>query len=70
MLGRAIVVAQTPVDLFVSQLPQGPVRDGMMRMMAHYDRYGFVGGNALVLRSILWREPRCLANYLSGLASG
>jgi hypothetical protein len=46
------------------------VRDAMMRMMAHYDRYGFAGGNALVLRSILGREPRCLANYFSALASG
>ena len=35
VLGRAIVAAQTPVDQFASQLPEGPVRDGMMRVMAH-----------------------------------
>jgi uncharacterized protein YbjT (DUF2867 family) len=48
--------------------PQGPVRDAMMPMMAHYDRCGFAGGNALVLRSMLGREPRSLANYFSELA--
>jgi len=69
VLGRAIVAARTPVDQFASQLPEGPVCDGMMRMTAHYDRYGFAGGNALVLRSILGREPRFLANYFSALAS-
>jgi hypothetical protein len=41
----------------------------MTRMMSHYDRYGFAGGNALVLRTILGREPRSLSDYFRELAS-
>ena len=37
-------------------------------MNAHYDEYGFPGGNALVLRAILGREPRSLEQYIYELA--
>ena len=43
---------------------------GMRRMMAHYDKHGLPGGNPLVLRSILGREPRSLKDYFRELASG
>jgi hypothetical protein len=36
-------------------------------MIAHYDRYGLPGGNPLVLRAILGREPRTLIDYLREL---
>lgn len=39
-------------------------------MMAHYDEHGFPGGNALVLRAILGREPRTLEQYFRDLADG
>ena len=39
------------------------------RMMAHYDSHGLPGGNPLVLRSILGREPRSLKDYFRELAS-
>src|SRR6201992_162285 len=39
-LGRPITAVQTPLDEFASQLPAGPFRDGMTRMMAHYDKHG------------------------------
>ena len=42
----------------------------MTRMMAHYDKHGLPGGNPLVLRSILGREPRSLKDYFRELASG
>jgi hypothetical protein len=41
----------------------------MRRMMAHYDRHGLPGGNPLVLRAILGREPRSLKDYFRELAA-
>lgn len=69
VLGRPITAVEMPLDQFASQLPEGPFREGMRRMMAHYDRYGLPGGNALVLRTILGREPRSLHDYFRELAS-
>jgi hypothetical protein len=37
-------------------------------MYAAYDQYGFNGGNALVLRAILGREPRTLRQFFAELA--
>jgi uncharacterized protein YbjT (DUF2867 family) len=53
----------------IAQIPGGAMREGMQKMYAHYDRYGFPGGNALVLRAILRREPRRLQQYLHELAN-
>ncbi len=69
VLGRPITAVQIPLDEFASQLPEGPFRDGMRRMMAHYDRHGLPGGNPQVLRAILDREPRSLKDYFRELAS-
>jgi uncharacterized protein YbjT (DUF2867 family) len=70
VLGRPITAVQIPLDEYSSQLPEGAFRDGMTRMMAHYDRHGLPGGNPLVLRAILGREPRSLAQYFRELAAG
>jgi len=69
VLGRPITAVQIPLDEFASRLPEGAFRDGMKRMMAHYDKHGLHGGNSLVLRSILGREPRSLTDYFRELAS-
>ena len=69
VLGRPISAVQIPLDQFAAQLPEGPFRDGMRRMMAHYDRHGLPGGNPLVLRAILGREPRSLKDYFQELAA-
>ena len=69
VLGKPITAVQIPVEQFASQLLEGPFRDGMTRMMTHYDEHGLPGGNALVLRSILGREPRTLEDYFRELAS-
>jgi uncharacterized protein YbjT (DUF2867 family) len=69
VLGRMITAAQIPLDQFASQLPEGPFRDGMTRMMAQYDRHGLPGGNAVTLRAILRREPRTLTEYFQELAA-
>jgi uncharacterized protein YbjT (DUF2867 family) len=70
ILGRPIAAVQIPLDEFAAQLPEGPFRDGMKRMMAYYDRHGLPGGNAVVLRTILGREPRSLTDYFAELAAG
>jgi uncharacterized protein YbjT (DUF2867 family) len=69
VVGRPITAVQIPLERFASQLPEGAFRAGMTRMMAHYDGHGLPGGNALVLRAILGREPRSLKEYFAELAS-
>jgi hypothetical protein len=64
-LGRTITAVQIPLERFASQLPEGPFRDGMRLMMAHYDKHGLPGGNPLVVRAILGREPRSLKDYFA-----
>ncbi len=44
--------------------------DGFRRLREHYDRYGFAGGNALVLRAILGREPHGFADVWRALSDG
>jgi uncharacterized protein YbjT (DUF2867 family) len=53
----------------IAQIPAGAMREGMQKMYAHYDRYGFPGGNAVVLRAILGRTPRPLRQYFYELAN-
>ncbi|TPG25578.1 SDR family oxidoreductase [Mycolicibacterium hodleri] len=43
--------------------------DGLGAMFADYDGFGFHGGNALVLRTILGREPRSVAAFLAEQAT-
>lgn len=52
-----------------AHMPDSTIREGFRRMYADYDQYGFPGGNALVLRTILGREPRTLNQYIYKLAS-
>ena len=70
-LGRTIEAGELPLDKWaqVAHIPDGSVKEGMMHMFANYDQYGFPGGNALVLRAILGREPRTLRQYIQELAA-
>ncbi|HEY1806911.1 MAG TPA: NmrA family NAD(P)-binding protein [Acidobacteriaceae bacterium] len=45
-------------------LQAGPERNGLKRMYEDFDRHGLPGGNPLVLRAVLEREPRTLLDYL------
>jgi uncharacterized protein YbjT (DUF2867 family) len=69
-LGFPVTAVQVPFDEWAwsANLPQGPLREGMHRLFDDYDRHGFPGGNALVLRGVLQREPRTLAQYVKELA--
>ena len=70
VIGRPITASQLPADEFTARMPEGSFRDGMTRMLAHYDRHGLPAGNALVLRTILGREPRTLKEFFRELATG
>jgi uncharacterized protein YbjT (DUF2867 family) len=69
VIGREVDARESPFEESgTAQIPAGPLRDGLARMTAHYDAHGFSGGNALVLRSVLGREPRTLEAYVRELA--
>lgn len=70
-LGRTIEAGEPSFAEWAQtvQMAEGPLREGLAIMNADYDRYGFPGGNALVLRAILGREPRTLQHYIQELAS-
>jgi hypothetical protein len=69
-LNRVIQAGEPGFDEWAkrAEIPEGPVREGLRKMYAHYDQFGFPGGNALVLRAILEREPRTLRAFVSELA--
>lgn len=67
VLGRPVEAVETPFSKL--PVPAGPVREAMGRMMANYDRYGFAGGNGLVLSAVLGRAPRTLRQYVEELAA-
>ena len=68
-LGKPIEAAEPGFDEWAeaAELPDGPRREGMRKMYAVYDEFGFPGGNPLVLRTILEREPRTMRAYLQEL---
>jgi uncharacterized protein YbjT (DUF2867 family) len=70
-LGRKIEAGESSSEEWAktAQIPEGPIREGLATMNADYDQYGFPGGNAIVLRAILGREPRTLRQYIYELAS-
>jgi uncharacterized protein YbjT (DUF2867 family) len=69
-LGRRIESSLMDFDEWADRagLPAGPRRSGMQRLYANYDRCGFHGGNGVILRSVLGREPRALRPYFRELA--
>lgn len=74
-IGHPVEAGEPSFDQWAqaAHIPAGSSRmDGMRTMYANYDQYdqyGFPGGNALVLRTILGREPRTLQQYLQELAN-
>jgi uncharacterized protein YbjT (DUF2867 family) len=71
-LGRPIQAGEPSFDQWqqTAQIPAGPVRDGLRKMYDDYNQFGFPGGNPLVLRAILDREPRTLSSFFAELAAG
>lgn len=69
--GREVEARDQSLEEFAeaSGMPPGPMRDGLEAMFTSYDRVGFHGGNDLVLRTVLGREPRTLEAYVAELAA-
>jgi nucleoside-diphosphate-sugar epimerase len=70
-LGRPITTRTQPIQEWIEEnMPNDPVlRDAFSGIHRFYSRYGFPGGNDLVLRTILGREPRTMAAYIAELAA-
>jgi uncharacterized protein YbjT (DUF2867 family) len=70
-LDLRIEAGELPFDQWADaeQIPEGPVRYGLKRMYADYNQFGFHGGNSLVLKAVLGREPRSLKEFFRELAS-
>jgi len=66
---RRVEAGEIPTAQWARGLPPGPFSEGLAKMMDHYDHYGLPGGNDLVLRTILGRDPHTLREYMSELAS-
>jgi uncharacterized protein YbjT (DUF2867 family) len=69
-LGLRIEAVETSFDMWADGegIPEGPMRTGLKRMYADYNQYGFRGGNAVVLKWLLGREPRTLKEFLREVA--
>jgi uncharacterized protein YbjT (DUF2867 family) len=65
-LGSPIKAVELPFEDWADAigLQHGPRRNGLKQMYEGFDCHGLPGGNSLVLRAILEREPRTLADYL------
>jgi uncharacterized protein YbjT (DUF2867 family) len=70
-LGKNVQANEIPTDQWSEkvQIPAGELRDGLIAMNKEYDQYGFSGGNALVLKTILGREPRTIQQFIKELKS-
>jgi uncharacterized protein YbjT (DUF2867 family) len=68
-LGKNVLAKTIPVDDWVKQakIPAGELRDGLIAMNKEYDRFGFSGGNALVLEAILGKKARTVEDFMEEL---
>src|SRR5450432_129948 len=68
-LGKNVEASEIPTDQWAKQvqIPAGELRDGLIAMNKEYNQYAFSGGNALVLKTILGREPRTVHQFIEGL---
>jgi hypothetical protein len=57
-LGELLRKETTPDEMAKqSKTLEGEMKEGLLKMMQHYDKYGFAGGNDPVLKTTLQREP-------------
>jgi uncharacterized protein YbjT (DUF2867 family) len=66
--GRRVEAVDIPPAAAVGSLPPGPQRDGLHAMFTDYDAHGLQGGNDVVLRTLLGRQPRTLEQFIAELA--
>ena len=68
-LGKPITAKDLPVDEWAKQIqiPPGELREGLIVMNKEYDRYGFSGGNALVLETIIGHPAFTVPQFIAEL---
>ena len=68
-LGQSVEAGEILPEKWAQQanIAPGPMYDGLLAMNKEYDLYGFSGGNSLVLKSILGREPRTVKQFIQEL---
>ena len=68
-LGQPVEAGEILPEKWAQQanIAPGPMYDGLLAMNKEYDLYGFSGGNSLVLKAILGREPRTVKQFIQEL---
>jgi len=68
-LGKTITAKDLPVDEWAKQvkIPPGELRDGLIAMNKEYNKYGFSGGNAFILETILGHEACTVPQFINDL---
>jgi uncharacterized protein YbjT (DUF2867 family) len=69
VLGRPIVPSEAPFDEWAAHLPLDPDQKDLLAKVFETYAVSGSGGNSLVLRAVLGREPRSLRQYIENLAS-
>jgi hypothetical protein len=67
--GKTITAKDLPVDEWARQvkIPPGELREGLIAMNKEYDRYGFSGGNSLVLETIIGHPAHTVPQFIEEL---
>jgi len=68
-LGKRVIAKDMPVDEWANQvnIPSGELREGLIAMNKEYDKYGFSGGNSLVLDTILGHPSHTVPQFIEEL---
>ncbi len=68
-LGKTIAARDVSVDEWATQvkIPPGELRDGLIAMNEEYDKYGFSGGNSLILETILGHKACTVPQFIDEL---
>lgn len=68
LMSRAAGTTITAQDMPTGSGPSDGQPAGLTAMFTEYDQHGFHGGNPLALRTILQRDPRSIANYITEIS--
>ena len=69
MLNKPVLAEGINIDEWAKKItiPNKELRDGLIAMNTEYDRYGFSGGNSLVLDTILGRKATTVSQFIEEL---
>lgn len=71
VINKKVVAEEIPTEQWSKQVKirPGEMREGIIAMTKEYDQSGFSGGNSLVLKTILKREPKTVAQFITEMAA-